>query len=62
MKEIKYIIKKQGREISNIYRAGNVTVLDAALGVAYSEPEKSFSAYLDELKNQGYNIEKIILS
>lgn len=62
MKEIKYIIKKQGREISNITRAGNVTVLDAALGVAYSEPEKSFSAYLDELKNQGYNIEKIILS
>jgi hypothetical protein len=51
-----YSIQKEGREISNIERAGDVTILDAALGVAYSETEANFNAYLNELKKYGYTI------
>ena len=53
-----YSIQKEGREISNIERAGYVTILDAALGVAYSETEANFNAYLNELKKHGYIIIK----
>lgn len=53
-----YSIQKEGREISNIERAGDVTILDAALGVAYSETEANFNAYLNELKKHGYTIIK----
>lgn len=53
-----YSIQKEGREISNIERAGDVTILDSALGVAYSETEANFNAYLNELKKHGYTIIK----
>ena len=56
MKEKNFKICKDGREVSNITRAGEVTILDAALGVAYSETEANFNAYLNELKNHGYII------
>lgn len=56
MKEKNYKICKDGREVSNITRAGEVTILDAALGVAYSETEANFNAYLNELKENGYTI------
>lgn len=58
MKEKNYKICKDGREVSNITRAGEVTILDAALGVAYSETEANFNAYLNELKKHGYTIIK----
>jgi hypothetical protein len=58
MKEKNYKICKDGREVSNITRAGDVTILDAALGVAYSETEANFNAYLNELKKHGYTIIK----
>ena len=51
-----YSIQKEGREISNIERAGDVTVLDAALGVAYSETDANFQAYLSVLKVNGYKV------
>lgn len=51
-----YSIQKEGREISNIERAGDVTVLDAALGVAYSETDANFQAYLSVLKENGYQV------
>ena len=51
-----YSIQKEGREISNIERAGDVTVLDAALGVAYSETDANFQAYLSVLKENGYKV------
>ena len=63
MTEKKYIIKKEGREISNITRAGNVTILDASLGIAYSEPGSSFNSYLSDLRALGYIVElKTVLS
>lgn len=63
MTEKKYIIKKEGREISNITRAGNVTILDASLGIAYSEPESSFNSYIFDLRALGYIVElKTVLS
>lgn len=58
MKEKNYKICKDGREVSNITRSGEVTILDAALGVAYSETEANFNAYLNELKKHGYTIIK----
>ena len=58
MIEKDYTICKDGREVSNITRAGEVTILDAALGVAYSETEANFNAYLNELKKHGYTIIK----
>lgn len=58
MKEKNFKICKDGREVSNITRAGEVTILDAALGVAYSETEANFNAYLNELKKHGYTIIK----
>lgn len=58
MKEKNFKISKDGREVSNITRAGEVTILDAALGVAYSETEANFNAYLNELKKHGYIIIK----
>ena len=51
-----YSIQKAGRQISNIERAGDVTVLDAALGVAYSETDKNFQDYLNVLKENGYQV------
>lgn len=51
-----YSIQKEGREISNIERAGDVTVLDAALGVAYSETDENFQYYLNVLKENGYKV------
>lgn len=56
MTEKNYIISKEGRQISNITRCGEVTILDAALGVAYSESDANFFAYLNELKKHGYTI------
>ena len=58
MKEKNFKICKDGREVSNITRTGEVTILDAALGVAYSETEANFNAYLNELKKHGYTIIK----
>lgn len=58
MKEKNFKICKDGREVSNITRAGEVTILDAAQGVAYSETEANFNAYLNELKKYGYTIIK----
>ena len=51
-----YSIQKEGREISNIERAGDVTILDAALGVAYSETDENFQYYLNVLKEDGYKV------
>lgn len=51
-----YSIQKEGREISNIERAGDVTILDAALGVAYSETDENFQYYLNVLKENGYKV------
>ena len=51
-----YSIQKEGREISNIERAGDVTILDAAMGVAYSETDANFQAYLSVLKENGYKV------
>ena len=51
-----YSIQKEGREISNIERAGDVTILDSALGVAYSETDKNFQDYLNVLKENGYKV------
>ena len=51
-----YSIQKEGREISNIERAGDVTILDAALGVAYSETDANFQAYLSVLKENGCKV------
>ena len=56
MIEKDYTICKDGRVISNITRAGMVTILDAALGVAYSESEENFQYYLNTLKEYGYKI------
>ena len=56
MKEKNYIISKEGRVISNITRAGEVTILDASLGVAYSESEENFQYYINVLKENGYQI------
>ena len=58
MKEKNYKICKDGREVSNITRAGEVTILDTALGVAYSETEANFDSYLNELKKYVYTIIK----
>ena len=58
MKEKNFKICKDGREVSNITRAGEVTIFDAALGVAYSETEANFNAYLNELKKHGFTIIK----
>lgn len=51
-----YSIQKEGREISNIERAGDVTILDSALGVAYSETDENFQYYLNVLKENGYKV------
>lgn len=51
-----YSIQKEGREISNIERAGDVTILDSALGVAYSETDANFQAFLSVLKENGYQV------
>lgn len=56
MKEKNYIISKEGRVISNITRAGEVTILDASLGVAYGETEENFQYYINVLKENGYTI------
>lgn len=56
MTEKKYIISKNGQQVANISRVGLVTILDKSLGVAYSEPEENFSAYINELKQNGYTI------
>ena len=56
MKEKNYKISKDGREVSNITRAGMVTILDASLGVAYSESEENFQYYINVLKENGYKI------
>ena len=56
MTEKNYIISKEGRQISNITRCGEVTILDAALGVAYSESEENFQYYINVLKENGYKI------
>ena len=56
MKGKNYKICKDGREVSNITRAGEVTILDAALGVAYSESEEDFQYYINTLKENGYKI------
>lgn len=54
MKEKIYNIMKEGRVIDTITRAGEVTILDAALGVAYSETEANFLAYIKVLTDNGY--------
>lgn len=54
--EKRYIIKKEGRVIDTITRAGEVTILDAALGVAYSETEACFLAYIKVLTDNGYSV------
>lgn len=59
MKEKKYIISKNGRTVSSITRAGSVTISDAAAGIAYSEPDNNFLAFLDQLSGQGYNIKQL---
>lgn len=51
-----YSIQKEGREISNIERSGDVTILDAALGAAYSESDENFQYYLNVLKENGYKV------
>lgn len=47
---------KEGRVIDTITRAGEVTILDAALGVAYSETEANFLAYIKVLTDNGYSV------
>lgn len=56
MKEKIYNIMKEGRVIDTITRAGEVTILDAALGVAYSETEANFLAYIKVLTDNGYSV------
>lgn len=56
MKEKNFKICKDGREVSNITRACEVTILDAALGVAYSESDENFQYYLNVLKENGYKV------
>lgn len=57
MKEV-YNIMKEGRVISKIERYGLNTILDASLGVVYSESEDNFQYYLSVLKENGYKIIK----
>lgn len=56
MKEKIYNIMKEGRVIDTITRAGEVTILDAAIGVAYSETEANFLAYIKVLTDNGYSV------
>lgn len=56
MKEKIYNIMKEGRVIDTITRAGEVTILDASLGVAYSETEANFWAYIKVLTDNGYSV------
>lgn len=56
MKEKIYNIMKEGHVIDTITRAGEVTILDAALGVAYSETEANFLAYIKVLTDNGYSV------
>ena len=56
MTEKKYIISKNGQQVANITRAGLVTILDASLGVVYSESEDNFQYYINTLKENGYTI------
>lgn len=57
MKEV-YNIMKEGRVISRIERYGLNTILDASLGVVYSESDENFQYYLNVLKDNGYKIIK----
>ena len=51
-----YNIIKEGRQVSTVARCGNVTILDAALGVAYSETPAQFNEFLNALRAEGYHI------
>lgn len=56
MTEKKYIISKNGQQVANISRVGLVTILDASIGVVYSESDENFQYYINTLKENGYTI------